>query len=235
MVGCIRIISQFISFELIFTTIILIFIWSFNDLSYLLFFLSFLLCWIISFYFPYFLLFSLFTSILAESNRVPFDLPEAESELVAGFITEYSSISFSLIILTEYANIISISFLIIILFSIMTLYLLYFLFLVCLIRSSLNRCRFDELMTNAWIVILPIIFSVLMNSVILFEKHSMKYDNLFNSFTYSFVFILGTSMKGLSLPLTHVRNVIFMPTATAITYFTFTILSWSINGLATLL
>jgi len=95
------------------------------------------------------LLLLFFISLLAESNRVPFDLPEAESELVAGFITEYSSIYFSLIILTEYATIISISFLMIIIFSLFPLYLLLFLFLVGWIRSSLNRCRFDELMTNA--------------------------------------------------------------------------------------
>ena len=65
---------------------------------------------------PIFLfLFSL--CILGESNRVPFDLPEAESELVAGFITEYSSIYFSSIVLTEYAIIISLSFWMIILFA----------------------------------------------------------------------------------------------------------------------
>ena len=43
-------------------------------------------------------------SIIAECNRVPFDLPEAESELTAGFQTEYSSIYFSMLILTEYSN-----------------------------------------------------------------------------------------------------------------------------------
>ena len=48
----------------------------------------------------------MFICILGESNRVPYDLPEAESELVAGFITEYSSWLFSLILLTQYASII---------------------------------------------------------------------------------------------------------------------------------
>ena len=54
-------------------------------------------------------------AMLAESNRVPFDISEAESELVAGFSTEYSSIYFSIIILTEYINIIPNSFWIIVL------------------------------------------------------------------------------------------------------------------------
>ena len=50
-----------------------------------------------------FLLVVFFICILGESNRIPYDLPEAESELVAGFIAEYSSVLFSLIIFTEYA------------------------------------------------------------------------------------------------------------------------------------
>ena len=107
-----------------------------------------------------------FICILAESNRVPFDLPEAESELVAGFITEYSSIYFSLILLTEYANIIGMSFWMIILFSIFPLSLLLVIFFVCLIRSTLNRLKFDELMTNAWIVLLPILFYLLILSLV---------------------------------------------------------------------
>ena len=92
-----------------FTTILLIFIWSwnFNNLSIIsMFFISGNIHILFNLVF---LLFS-FLSILGESNRVPLDLPDAESELVAGFITEYSSIYFTLILLTEYGSIITMSF-----------------------------------------------------------------------------------------------------------------------------
>jgi len=96
-----------------------------------------------------FLLVIFFICILGESNRVPYDLPEAESELVAGFIAEYSSVLFSLIIFTEYANIISVSFIIIIIFSLNYDCLMFIVYFVCLIRTTLNRFKFDELITNA--------------------------------------------------------------------------------------
>jgi len=101
------------------------------------------------FLFNYFFLIFFFVSILADTNRVPYDLPEAESELVAGFITEYSTIYFSLILLTEYANIIALTYLIIFVFSIFPISLVFIIYLITLIRSTLMRLKFDELMTSA--------------------------------------------------------------------------------------
>ena len=115
--------------------------------------------------FNYFFFIFFFVSIPADSNRVPYDLPEAESEPVAGFITEYSTIYFSIILLTEYANIIALTYLIILVFSIYPLPLVFILYFICLIRSTLNRLKFDELMISARLVILPIIFSFLLLSL----------------------------------------------------------------------
>ena len=94
-----------------------------------------------------FLLFSLIR-LLAETNRTPFDLIEAESEIIAGFITEYSSIYFSPIPLTEYANIICFSVLIALLVSTSITSFIVIVVIVALCRSSLLRCKFDELMIS---------------------------------------------------------------------------------------
>jgi len=184
MLGCIRLISQLVAYELILTTLLLLLIWNYNELNitnyYLFLYIFNILCFmniwtrklfclvlislILLFYNYVFLIIGLIC-ILAELNRVPFDLPESESELVAGFITEYSSIYFSLILLTEYSNIIALILFYIILFSIIFSLSILLLLLICLIRSTLNRLKFDELMTNCWIVTLPIIFVFLLLAI----------------------------------------------------------------------
>ena len=122
--------------------------------------------------FPMFLLF--FISALAETNRHPFDLPEAESELVAGYNVEYSSMPFSMFFLGEYANMILISAFASILFlggwlpicdsefcnaipGFIWLAAKIFFLLFCFIwvRATLPRYRYDQLMRLGWKVFLP--------------------------------------------------------------------------------
>jgi NADH:ubiquinone oxidoreductase subunit H len=123
--------------------------------------------------FPFFILF-LITG-LAETNRVPFDLPEAESELVSGYNVEYSSIGFTFFFLAEYSNIILMSSIIVILFlggwlPILNIYifnciytsfwfsikLLLVMFFFVWVRATLPRYRYDQLMMLGWKVILPL-------------------------------------------------------------------------------
>ena len=144
--------------------------------SYCIIYYNFIINYFILFNYLFFILF--LVSILADSNRVPYDLPEAESEPVAGFITEYSTIYFSLILLTEYANIIALTYLIILVFSIYPLPLVFILYIICLIRSTLNRLKFDELMTSARLVILPIIFSLLLLSFYYLFLYILSFNSI---------------------------------------------------------
>jgi NADH-quinone oxidoreductase subunit H len=123
--------------------------------------------------FPMFVVF--FISTLAETNRPPFDLPEAESELVAGYQIEYSSMAFALFMLGEYANILLLSGLTAILFlggwlppfdiapfnwipgPIWFLTKLCFLFfVVSWVKATVPRYRYDQLMRLGWKVFLPL-------------------------------------------------------------------------------
>ncbi len=129
--------------------------------------------WFVLPMFPMFILF--FISALAETNRHPFDLPEAESELVAGYNVEYSSMPFSMFFLGEYANMILISAFASILFlggwlpicdnsfcraipGFIWLCGKIFLLLFCFIwvRATLPRYRYDQLMRLGWKVFLPL-------------------------------------------------------------------------------
>ncbi len=107
-------------------------------------------------------------SAIAETNRCPFDLPEAETELVAGFHTEYSSMKFALFFMAEYANIITVSAIAVTFFFggwrgpylppvvwfliKMALCIFFFIWL----RSTYPRFRYDQLMKFGWKILLPV-------------------------------------------------------------------------------
>jgi NADH-quinone oxidoreductase subunit H len=119
------------------------------------------------------------TSIFAECNRLPFDLPEAEQELVGGYHTEYSAMKFALFFLGEYTHMITTSFLVAVMFFggwqffpgmdmpggvggailkviVLAVKMVLFIIFFMLIRWTLPRFRFDQLMGLTWKVLLPL-------------------------------------------------------------------------------
>lgn len=183
--GCLRSAAQMISYEVSIGFIIITVVLcagSFN-LSEIVFAQQKI--WYIFPLLPMFLLF--FVSALAETNRHPFDLPEAEAELVSGYNVEYSAMGFALFFLGEYANMLLMSSITSILFlggwlplfKVFPLTLVpspfwfgvkicIFVILFCWIRAALPRYRYDQLMTLGWKTFLPISLTwVLLTSSIL--------------------------------------------------------------------
>lgn len=136
---------------------------------------------------PMFMIFLI--SALAETNRVPFDLPEAEAELVAGYFSEYSAMTFALFMLGEYANILLMSGMMSILFlggwlppldiAIFNavpgpvwfgLKIAFMVFVFVWVRATFPRYRYDQLMRLGWKVFLPfsLLYVVLTAGVLLY-------------------------------------------------------------------
>lgn len=157
--GAIRSTLQLISYEITLSLLILpLFIlsnsYNFLELNYNQ--LVYYLCVLI----PICIIFLI--SILAESNRTPFDLPEAEAEIVAGYNIEYSSIIFALFFLAEYNNILWLSFFYawsffgsVSFFFIIFLKTLLVCFIIIQIRAAFPRFRYDQLMILNWKYFLP--------------------------------------------------------------------------------
>jgi len=171
--GAIRSSAQMISYEVSIGLIIISVVLSAGTLNLSEIVLAQKNGWYVVPHFPMFILF--FISALAETNRLPFDLPEAESELVAGYNVEYSSMPFSMFFLGEYANMILISAFAAILFlggwlpplDLEILYLIpapfwliakitFLLFCFIWVRATLPRYRYDQLMRLGWKVFLPL-------------------------------------------------------------------------------
>jgi NADH-quinone oxidoreductase subunit H len=128
-----------------------------------------------------------FIAAIAETNRIPFDLPEGETELVAGFHTEYSSFKFAIFFMSEYANMITVSAIATLLFfggwlgptfgpgwlrvilpvGWFLLKVFCFLFFYIWVRGTLPRFRYDQLMSFGWKVLLPVgLLNILVTSFV---------------------------------------------------------------------
>jgi NADH-quinone oxidoreductase subunit H len=121
-----------------------------------------------------------FIAAIAETNRAPFDLPEAESELVAGYHTEYSGFRFALYFMAEYVNVLTVSAVAATLFFggwvgpflsgpwWLALKVAFFAFIFVWLRATIPRLRYDQLMRLSWGVLLPLgLLNVLATAVVI--------------------------------------------------------------------
>nr|YP_003795386.1 NAD1 [Phakopsora pachyrhizi]ACT15480.1 NAD1 [Phakopsora pachyrhizi] len=176
--GGLRSTAQILSYELIISSVILAIILITSSFNYTTIIIHQQSTWFVVPIIPLFVVWLI--SILAETNRTPFDLAEAESELVSGFNTDYSGIIFVMYFLAEYSNIILISTLTAIFFFggfimpeviyndtffssqsiILALKTSVFCFAFVWFRASLPRLRYDQLMITCWLILLPIVIGI---------------------------------------------------------------------------
>nr|YP_009131059.1 NADH dehydrogenase subunit 1 [Gabala argentata]AHW98940.1 NADH dehydrogenase subunit 1 [Gabala argentata] len=167
LLGGLRAVAQTISYEVSLSLILLSSILMVMDFNMMIFFFYQQMIWFMVIMFPLGLCW--ISSMLAETNRTPFDFAEGESELVSGFNIEYSSGGFALIFLAEYSSILFMSFLFSMIYMggysltlIFYLKLTFISFLFIWVRGTLPRYRYDKLMYLAWKSYLPISLNFLL-------------------------------------------------------------------------
>lgn len=175
--GSLRSTAQMISYELIYSSAVLAIILLTGTFNFIQIIEMQQRVWFVIPLLPLFIMF--FISALAETNRTPFDLPEAESELVAGFFTEHSGMIFVFFFLAEYCSIVLMSTFTAILFFggyhipqiivnntfiniqsiVLAIKTCLFCFLFVWFRATLPRLRYDQLMQYCWAGMLPMIIA----------------------------------------------------------------------------
>nr|WKU84027.1 NADH dehydrogenase subunit 1 [Nuntianus cubanus] len=160
LLGGLRSVAQTISYEVSLALILLSFVFLINNYNMLNFYYYQTYLWFFIVLYP--LAFIWLIISLAETNRTPFDFAEGESELVSGFNVEYSSGSFALIFLSEYASILFMSMLFVLIFlggDVFNFFfyfkLMFISFIFIWVRGTLPRFRYDKLMYLAWKSFLP--------------------------------------------------------------------------------
>nr|UYX62418.1 NADH dehydrogenase subunit 1 [Ophiusa tirhaca] len=167
LLGGLRAVAQTISYEVSLAMILLSSIIMIMDYNLLNFYIYQSMIWFMFLMFPLSLCW--ISSMLAETNRTPFDFAEGESELVSGFNVEYSSGGFALIFLAEYSSILFMSLLFVMVYMggfdlsiFFFLKLTFISFLFIWVRGTLPRYRYDKLMYLAWKSYLPVSMNFLL-------------------------------------------------------------------------
>lgn len=186
--GALRSTAQMISYEVSLGFILIVIVLCVGSFNLNLIIESQKNIWFVIPFFPLFLIF--FVSGLAETNRHPFDLPEAEAELVSGYNVEYSAMGFALFSLGEYANMLLMSSLNVILFFggwlnpfpilgflpgsfWFGLKICFFVILFVWMRAALPRYRYDQLMNLGWKTFLPISLAYLVLTICILLSFNM--------------------------------------------------------------